>query len=207
MNITENLSIVVNPVIVYWLFSFAMEASSNFHLHFVDYYYIILLWIFQAFLLILVLYAKNRLLKFRRNLKSKPDNDYVRTRIFANQALDKCFLEIESLAKDALDLNLSATHTRIDKNSYQGLVVIDRITRMFEKLALKVDTTIANKSIYYIIESNGAQIMLMEKLDCLYESLMKRSPNENHVNASIRFEIKQRCLKSPFDINDYAFQR
>ena len=46
----------------------------------------------------------------------------------------------------------------------------------------------------------GPEIILMDKLSAMYETLIKECPNKIYVNAAIRFEIKRNCMQHPYDI-------
>ena len=68
----------------------------------------------------MVWYAKISLQRLRRNLKTKPDKDYVRARILANKALKDSFSAIKYWAKETINFN-SSTTKRLEIQSVYSL--------------------------------------------------------------------------------------
>jgi hypothetical protein len=170
-------------------------------MNFVDYYYIILLWAFKVCLWFFIWYANHQRFQARKDLKKRPNLQYVKSRIHVFDAFEEKFPEIKRQAKECLNFT-GELKKGFDKNSLnaRNSIFLNRLSNSQSILLIQPNLSILNGIRVYIAEVFQAEIILMDKLDEVYNILVEKLPNKNLIHKAIRFEIKRRCLQNPFDI-------
>ena len=125
-----------------------------------------------------------------QGLKRRPSRKYIKQRLLAMKIFNEMFPDIQQLAKKTSDGG-----GKDIKKDCKDKTAAD----VLELTNLGFRSTIAS-ILGEDVDQNRVDDLLREKINHLYESLMIADENKSMMHKAIRFEIKKRCMKNPYDI-------